>query len=270
MSVHVVSVGGGLASTMMLPERVIERYGRDNTVLVMARLPNEDPDVWRLCDAVEARLGLPIQYIGLDMTPWDIFFRERMMGSSRVDPCSKKLKREVLDRWVRNHYPGADVVRHVGITYDEVDRFIRFRAAFERQGVRAEALLANDPTLTRAWLMTECERRYGFVPRLYRWGFGHNNCGGACVKAGHKEWARLLYWLPDVYGWWESNEARFRREISTTATILRDRRGGTTAPLTLRTFRERMETRWAGLLPGLDPFEGLDETPACAYCTVAA
>jgi hypothetical protein len=270
VTVHVVSVGGGLASTMVLPERVVARYGREHTVLVMAKLPNEDPDVWRLCDAVEAHLGLPIQYIGLGMTPWDIFFKERMMGSSRIDPCSRLLKRQVLDRWVKETYPNADVTCHVGITYHEVDRFIRFKAAFARQNMKAEALLADDPTLTREWLMAECERRYGFIPRLYRLGFSHNNCGGACVKAGHKEWARLLFHLPDVYAWWEENEQRFQEEIGTTATILRDRRGGSQTWLSLRAFRERMEVRWAGMLPGVDPFEGLDETPACMFCTVAA
>ncbi len=272
MSIHVVSVGGGLASTMELPERVISKYGRESVTLVMARLPNEDPDVWRLCDAVSRRLDMPIQYIGLGLTPWDIFFRERMMGSSRIDPCSKLLKRQALDRWVRDNFgQGEDVVRHVGITYEEVDRFIRFKAAFERQGIRAEALLATDPTVTREWLMAECERRFGFIPRLYRWGFSHNNCGGACVKAGHKEWARLLFHLPDVYAWWEGNEALFQAEIGTAATILRDRRGGITSPLSLSDFRLRMEQRWStSPPPGLSLFDGLEDTPACAFCTIAS
>ncbi len=114
---HVVSVGGGLTSTLYLPERVVARYGREHVRLVMARLPNEDPDVWRLCDAVQAALGLSIEYIGLDLTPWDIFRRVRMIGNSRVDPCSRMLKREVLRDYVRDlQVSGDTVTMHLGIT----------------------------------------------------------------------------------------------------------------------------------------------------------
>lgn len=67
---HVVSVGGGLASTWKLPEWVINKHGKAHTHLIMARLPNEDPDVWRLCDAVQERLGVEINFIGLNQTPW--------------------------------------------------------------------------------------------------------------------------------------------------------------------------------------------------------
>lgn len=260
---------------MELPRRVIERYGPENVTLIMSRLPNEDPDVWRLCDAVQSDLGVPIAYIGLGKDPWQVFFEERMMGSSRVDPCSRKLKREVLDRWIREHCDPADTLVHVGITYHEVDRMIRIRAGYELRGVQVAADLAGDPSVTREWLIAACERRYGFVPRLYRWGFSHNNCAGACVKAGQQEWARLLWYLPDVYAWWERNEARFQREVGTRATILRDRRkGAEIINLSLRAFRRRCERWWAGCLPGL-PFELLPRVrdlvamPACMFCSAA-
>lgn len=168
--------------------------------------------MWRLCDAVHADLGVPITYIGLGKDPWQVFFEERMMGSSRVDPCSRKLKREVLDRWLREHCDPAETLVHVGITYHEVDRMIRIRASYELRGFQVAADLADDASVTRKWLMAQCERRYWFVPRLYRWGFSHNNCAGACVKAGQQEWARLLSYLPDVYAWWERNEARLQRK----------------------------------------------------------
>lgn len=271
---HIVNVGGGLSSTMELPRRVVERYGRENVTLIMCRLPNEDPDVWRLCDAVSTDLNIPINYIGLNLTPWDIFFKVRMMGSSRIDPCSKNLKRDVLDKWIRDNCDPADTVVHVGIQYHEIDRMIRIRAGYELRGYQVAADLSNDPTCTREWLMARCRERYGFVPRLYEYGFSHNNCGGACVKAGLQEWARLLWYLPDVYRWWESNEAKFQRQIGTNATILRDRRKGADINLTLRNFRRRCERWWAGTLPGL-PFEllprvkELTSTSACMFCAAA-
>jgi len=54
---------------MALPMKVIARYGRANVDLIMCRLPNEDPDVWRLVDAVSNLTGLQVQMIGLNKTP---------------------------------------------------------------------------------------------------------------------------------------------------------------------------------------------------------
>lgn len=264
MTDHIISIGGGLASTWKLPELVIAKHGRDNVQLIMARLPNEDPDVWRLCNAVENHLGIPIQYIGLDQDPWQIFFRERMMGSSRIDPCSKILKRQVIDRWIRDHCDPATTIRYIGFTAEEAHRMVDYRAIMNTKGWTVEAPLMDDPTITRESLMAECQTLFGFIPRLYRWGFHHNNCGGACVKAGQKEWARLLRYLPDVYHWWETNEQAFQRQIGTTATILRDRRGGTTKPLSLRDFRLHLQQQWQAELD--DPLAGLEETPPCAFC----
>lgn len=271
---HIVNVGGGLSSTMELPRRVVERYGRGNVTLIMCRLPNEDPDVWRLCDAISADIGLPINYIGLNLTPWDIFFKVRMMGSSRIDPCSKNLKRDVLDKWIAENCDPRDTLVHVGITHNEIERMIRIRAGYELRGFNIAADLADDETCTRGYLMRQCELRYGFVPRLYRYGFSHNNCGGACVKAGMREWARLLWYLPDVYHWWESNEAKFQREIGTRATILRDRRKGADINLTLRNFRRRCEYAWNGqpkstMFDKLPRVKALPDNPACMYCTAS-
>lgn len=266
---HIISVGGGLSSTMELPRRVLAVADKADCRFVMARLPNEDPDVWRLCDAVSADLGITIEYIGLNRDPWAIFHEEGMIGNSRVDPCSRRLKREVLAAWMAEHCDPADTTLYLGITAGEIERMIAIRANWTRAGWRVAAPLADDLTITREYLMDACQARYGFVPRLYLMGFSHNNCGGACVKAGQAEWARLLWYLPDVYAWWEAQETAFRAATGKAVAILRDRRGGVTRPWPLAAFRAYMQRRWASMLPGLDPFEGLDSTPPCAWCEAA-
>lgn len=119
---HVISVGGGLSSTMELPERVIAEYGTQNVDLLMCRLPNEDPDVWRLVAAVEAQLQVEVKMIGLNLTPIDIFFQTKMLGNSRADPCSRILKREFLAGYMNDNYSRSDTVMHIGITHTEIDR----------------------------------------------------------------------------------------------------------------------------------------------------
>jgi hypothetical protein len=263
---HVISIGGGLSSTMELPERVIAQHGRDCVDLVMCRLPNEDPDVWRLVEAVEQRLDVEVQMIGLNLTPWDIFFQSRMLGNSRIDPCSRRLKREQLLLHMTANYDPADTVMHVGITYGEIDRMLAIAANWNKNGWKIDAPLADDKSITRESLMAKSLALFQFIPRLYLMGMSHNNCGGACIKAGQAQWARLLWFLPDVYDWWEVNEAKFRETIGE-YTILSE--GRVKRPMTLREFRLKMQARWRDMLPGFDPFDGLEETPACVSCEAA-
>jgi hypothetical protein len=96
-------------------------------------------------------------------------------------------------------------------------------------------------------------------PRLYKLGFPHNNCGGFCVKAGQAQFAKLLEHFPDRYRDHERKEWETREIIGSDVTILRDRRGGKTKPMTLTAFRERVEagetfdrSDWGGCACAID------------------
>jgi len=77
--------------------------------------------------------------------------------------------------------------------------------------------------------------------RLYVLGMPHANCGGGCVKMGIGGFARLLDAMPERYAEWEANEQTMRDQLGDVS-ILKDRRGGTAKPLTLRALRERIES----------------------------
>lgn len=70
-------------------------------------------------------------------------------------------------------------------------------------------------------------------------GFEHNNCAGACVKAGQAQWRLLLEKNPELYRSWEDHEQGMRKMLQADIAILRDRRGGQTRPLTLLELRTR-------------------------------
>lgn len=271
---YVVSVGGGLSSTMALPMKAIAKYGRSNVDLIMCRLPNEDPDVWKLVDAVQNLTGIEVKMIGLNKTPWDIFFElgyiNPVVGRGRADPCSKLLKREYLSTYMRENYDPKDATLCLGITAHEYsDRWFDIHKNWTKQGWNVAAPLAEDKSITRESMMADCEKMFGFVPRLYLYGFDHNNCGGGCIKAGQEQWAKLLWFLPDVYAWWEENEERFRREVNPNIAILKRQRKGVVSPLPLKEFRIELQAKWSTMLPGVAPFEGLESTPGCAYCEAA-
>ncbi len=95
-----------------------------------------------------------------------------------------------------------------------------------------------DPDQILDWMRSEGIR----PPRLYEMGFTHNNCGGFCIKAGQASFARLLSKLPERYAEHEALEG-YCRAIGINGTVLRDRRGGKITPMTLKTFRLRLEKK---------------------------
>lgn len=281
---HVISVGGGVASTLLLPIHAlwVQQIPKSDVDLVMAKLPNEDPDVWRLVETLEDRLGVEVKMLGSNRHPWEVFVERKFIGNTLVDPCSDELKRKVIRRYIKDTYAPGEATIHVGIGAYELDRELSIKKRWGEQGYEVAMPLIEYPALDRTAQIDFCRSFAGFVPRLYLMGFSHNNCGGACVKAGQKEWARLLWFLPDVYSWWEKNENDWRSQFGD-YTILRDRRGGTMKPMTLTDFRIRMQETWAStppkysnLVPGFQALEeagtlnDLDPTPACSFCDAAA
>jgi len=167
-----------------------------------------------------------------------VFKDVRMLGNSRLDPCSRILKREMATKWVKKNYPDPkDVVLYIGMDWTEEHRYLRSKRFW--QPYEVQATLLEKPYLMKddmiAWLNDEGIDE----PRLYKLGFPHNNCGGGCIKAGQAHFKHLHKALPEVYAEWEREEEKMRQFLDRDVSILKDRRGGTTKTLTLKQLRKR-------------------------------
>jgi len=87
--------GGGLTS-YEAARRSIEKYGLDNTEIWFADTRTEDRDLYRFNRDVQIILGKEITVFDQGKDIWDVFFEMRALGNSRMDPCSKYLKRKPL------------------------------------------------------------------------------------------------------------------------------------------------------------------------------
>jgi hypothetical protein len=199
---------------------------------------------------MRASVRLPrLHWLADGRHPFDVFFTQQMMGggSSGADPCSHLLKRVLADEYIDNRWTPGTAVLYVGIGHGERHRFLGGKG---KVGIRnlmrpwvCCSPLVDRPSLNKAALL-EFIRSLGIEPpRLYALGFPTNNCGGACVKAGHAWWIHLLNTNRPYYLWWERKEQEFRRITGKDVAILRDRRGGRTRPLTLRRLRELVESQ---------------------------
>lgn len=241
---HVVMFSGGKGS-WAAAKRVAERHGTDNLTLLFCDTRMEDEDLYRFVREAAVNVGGELVTLTEGRTPWEVFRDERFLTHA-ADPCSKILKRQIADRWFAEHCDPASCVRYVGIDWTEEHRFTRLRDRLAPW--RVEAPLCEAPYLAPDEVLTWMAREGLRPPRLYAMGFAHNNCGGFCIKAGHGHFATLLRELPERFAWHEEQERQLRLTLGPSAAILRDRTGGTTRPLTLREFRERIE---AGHQPDL-------------------
>jgi hypothetical protein len=230
---HIVFFSSGIAS-WVAARRVVERYGTDSTTLVFADTGIEDPDNYRFLHEAASDVGAPLVFLKDGRTPWDVFKDDRFLGNTRLATCSKRLKQEVCRRYIDSLQ--GPITVYLGIDGMESHRIPAIQKGYEPYAV--DFPLCWDPWLTRPDFFALAEARKLAPPRLYTLGFSHANCGGFCVKAGHSAFKHLLEVFPDRFKYHEKREEELRTYLDKNVSILRDRKGGDTKPMTLKTFRE--------------------------------
>lgn len=235
--IRVIRFSGGVTS-WLAGRRVVDEFGPDGCVLLFADTCFEDADLYRFLHEAANNLGLSVTRIADGRTPYQVMSDERIIGNSRIDPCSKKLKRQLLDRWTKENCDLQTTINYVGLDWTEGHRLARLQA--RATPWRFESPLMNPPLLNKREILRTCRDAGMEPPRLYAQGFAHNNCQGACVKAGQAQWALLLRTNPCLYGEIEQWETDMRARVGDYS-ILKDRRGGTTKPLPLSRFRETVK-----------------------------
>lgn len=242
---HVVMFSGGLGS-WMTARRVVETADRADVVLLFAdvssgRSPHvgEDEDTYRFVTQAAADVGAELVTVRDGRDIWQVFREDRFLGNSRLANCSKFLKQRPCREWLDANRDPADTIVHVGIDWTETHRLPAIRAGWAPYEVAAP--LTEPPHIDREQMQQACTDAGLEVPRLYRAGFAHNNCGGFCVRAGHAQMELLLREHPERYAFHEAEEQSLREYLGKEVAVLRDRSGSTTTPLTLRAFRERLE-----------------------------
>lgn len=172
-------------------------------------------------------------------TPWEVFSDERFIGNSRVDPCSKILKRQLMDAWRDERFKPSECIITVGLNFDEDDRI----QTLEKRG-KPWAFIA--PLAVGDWRSKDSLRRDADERRLppslaYAQGLAHDNCGGGCVKAGIGHWKDIYHKRPEVFAQWEKAEAAEMTRLDSKWGMLKCRRGGVAKPLPLSALRRRIE-----------------------------
>jgi hypothetical protein len=246
MTKHVVMFSGGLGS-WATAKRVAAEHGTTNLFLVFADVggdhsnphEGEDEDTYRFIKEAAAEVGGELVWLTEGRTIWQVYKDTRFLGNSRLAVCSRDLKQIPCHQWLDANCDPESTVVYVGIDWTESHRLPAIVSNY--LPYKAEAPLTEAPYTTKEQIKAECVAAGIAIPRAYLAGATHNNCGMFCVRAGQGPMANLLQVNPERYAYHEAKEQELREYLDADVSILRDRTGGTSTPLTLRRFRERIQ-----------------------------
>lgn len=233
---YIVSYSGGLGS-FAAAHRLKQLHPDARITLVFCDTLIEDEDLYRFLRESAAALALPLVELRDGRNPWEVFRDVKMQGNTRIAPCSRVLKREVLAKWLDENHPFADATLVLGIDYEEAHRLPRAVAANAPVPVIAPLC---DPPFEGAQARHELLQRYGLSPpRLYAEGFAHNNCGGFCVRAGLAQFDLLRQRFPERFEWHAQQQEQLVRLVpNADRPFLRKTIDGTQTYITLREFEK--------------------------------
>jgi hypothetical protein len=232
---HIISFSGGMGS---FAEAVscVEKFGKENVVTLFSDTLIEDKDLYRFMGECNEYLGCRHIIIKDGRTPFEVFKDVKFMGNTRIDPCSRILKRDLLSKFIKTNWKPSEAEIHLGIDYSEEHRLRRVQERMVPYVYRS-TLVEEGKIVPKDFSI-----KYGIAPpRLYSLGLGHNNCGGFCVKAGLGHYKKLLEGDRDQYLYFENQEKLVYENVPNAKPFLRKNIGNTKHYMTLFEYREMLE-----------------------------
>jgi hypothetical protein len=245
---HVVMFSGGIGS-WATAKRVAAKYGTENLILLFSDVKGdtdnphvgEDEDTYRFIEEAAANVGGELITLVDGRNIWEVFREKRFLGNSRLAPCSHELKQKPAKKWIAENTTPGDAIIYVGIDWTESHRMVAVQRGYAPWLV--DAPLLEEPHLTKAQMIEWAESEGLSAPRLYRYGFKHNNCGGGCVRAGQAQFKRLLDVMPERFAEWENQEIEMQNFLGVEVTILTRKVDGRKEPLSLTDLRLMAESQ---------------------------
>ena len=235
---HIVAFSGGLSS-FEVARLLVEQHGKDVVECVFTDTATEDDDLYRFVRETRAYLGCAFTHLADGRNIWEVFESVSFMGNSRIDPCSRILKREIFAQYLKRHYPDPIAVTlYYGIQSHEKHRIEDIRSRWAPYPVEAPLIALET---TKEQMMVTLDQIGIALPLLYELGFEHNNCGGFCVKTGQRQMAHLLKVMPARYHWHEERQEKLFERIGPHG-FIRKTTNGELRYLSLKEFREMLES----------------------------
>jgi 3''-phosphoadenosine 5''-phosphosulfate sulfotransferase (PAPS reductase)/FAD synthetase and related enzymes len=206
---HIIFFSGG-KSSFAVADWVLSRHPEDNILLYFTDTKWENEDLYRFINESSDKLKLPLLTHSAGLNPVQLMFEKKLVFNSMIGDCSKILKMKVardflkkgikppIEQWRNKEYLKnedfiTDATLYFGIGFDEMHREDAIRKNWEPFKVEMPLIENN------IWVDKVLEKWGIRQPKLYDYGFAHNNCNGRCVKAGQGHYKLLKEAMPDVF-----------------------------------------------------------------------
>ena len=236
MTERVVFFSGGISS-YCAAKLTIETCGSKNVTLLFTDTLTEDEDLYRFIRDAAHKFQCRFVWLKEGRDVWQVFNDIKFIGNTRFDPCSRILKREIARAWINENAQQAVLV--FGFDEFEKNRAERVSKAYAPQ--LCEFPLIENIISYSAKI--DLVLRGGIqLPRLYKLGFSHNNCGGFCVKAGQAHFANLYRTMPERYNYHAGKEREMINKGVKHKGIIRVEHQGVKSYLPLDEFVRHIES----------------------------
>lgn len=204
------------ASSAVATKLALAKYGDTREVVIQnAFLQEEHPDNRRFLADCEVWFGRPITVlrdVKYNASAREVFRRERYLNGQKGAPCTRALKRRILNAALRH-----DDTLILGYDADEAGRFDDWIDA--NNELRGEVPLI-EAGLRKPDVLALVERAGLRLPEMYRLGFHNANCIG-CVKGGGGYWNKVRKHFPEAF----EEMATIEATLSDKAKLFRHRAG---------------------------------------------
>lgn len=192
-------------------------------------------------DAVVYFNGMVV-WLSIGADPWDIYYKARFLGNSRIAKCSEVLKQKMARDWIDENVVRAESVFYMGIDWTEEHRTAAPRKNWAPATVEFP-LCDMDNFVVKEDLFGELAEKGIELPELYKLGFSHNNCGGFCCRAGQGHFVNLLETKPELYAYHEQREREreLREHLGKDVAMMKKQVNKVISPLTMERLRDLYE-----------------------------
>lgn len=203
----IVGFSGGVSSAWCAGW-ALRTFPREHVVFLHHDTKEEDPDTYRFIREMAAALEHPITERSDGRSVTEVFYDEGALANNRMAFCSRILKAEQKERYVRelravlsvaaglSGAPPAQIVNVLGFSAIEWKRISRATGWAEGSGVQVRFPMA-ELGVTKQAAVDWCRSLGVRPPRMYAWS-EHANCVG-CARGGKAYWLEVARNAPEVF-----------------------------------------------------------------------
>lgn len=193
----VVGFSGGVTSAWCAGW-ALRTFPRDEVILLWHDTKEEHSDTYRFLSEMSAALEMPITERSDGRSVTQLFRDEGMLGNGQSTMCSRVLKAEPGQKFVRELMAaGHEVVKVVGYSANEPRRVASMVGHCDREG-HAVRFPVIEEGVSKQDCADWCTCVMRVQPSIQYLHFEHANCRG-CVKGGRAYWLKTHEVYPDVF-----------------------------------------------------------------------